>query len=422
MKYWRGYLIGGIVALIAFGINLLASRYTTLVDMFYPYVSRTVQGFLTDWSGSLGFCLWQVLLVVALVLVLASIVLMIVLRWNPIQWFGWVFTAAAVIFFLHTCVYGLNEHAGPLADDIRLEVTDYTLQELENSTIYYRDLANEYADKVSRDSKGNVVYPEFNELALSAGDGFKALTYDYSYSVFAGSRRPVKELGWVEYYTSTGTTGITVGLTGEAAVNPEIPPIGLPFAMCHEMAHRMCIANDRDANFSAYLACMANESPEFRYSAYFMAYRYCYSALSSQGTTSSAGAANRIANGMNENLKHDLLQFNAFFNDNQDPDATDMSNSLNDAYLMISANESTAASYVEVADLLVSWHIQEVVIPAQQEEAESVFDPYDESQVDLTDIVGAMNNKSEELETPEPIEDGTTEPEDNVTEETKDEG
>ena len=397
MKYWRGYLIGGIIAIIAYGINLLASKYSTLVDMFYPYVTRTLQNFLAQWSAGVGFCLWQVVLVVLLVLVMVSIVLMIVLRWNPIQWFGWVLTVVAVIYFAHTCIYGLNYHAGPLADDIRLDVTDYTLHELENATVYYRDLANEYANKVSRDQNSNVIYPTFDELAETAGDGFKSLTYDYSYSVFAGTRVPVKELGWTDLYTSMGITGFTMSLTGEAAVNPDIPDVGLPFTMCHEMAHRMCIANERDANFSAYLACMANSSDEFQYSAYFMAYRYCFSALSSHGTTDSANAAGRIITGMNDNLRYDLKVYNSFFEDNMDDSATDLANSFNDAYLKINGDESGVGSYGEVADLLVSWHIQKVVIPAQLEEAESVFDPYDESQVDLSDIVGAMNNNSDEM-------------------------
>lgn len=401
MKYWRGYLIGGIIALIAFGINLLASQYTTLVDMFYPYVTRTVQNFLAEWSGGVGFCLWQVALVFLLVLVMVTIVLMIVLRWNPIQWFGWVAAVVAVIYFANTCIYGLNYHAGPIADDIRLEVTDYTLQELENATVYYRDLANEYADQVSRDKSGNVIYPSFQELAVDAGEGFKSLTYDYSYSVFAGTREPVKELGWSELYSSMGITGITVGITGEAAVNPDIPDVGLPFTMCHEMAHRMCIANERDANFSAYLACTANSGIEFQYSAYFMAYRYCYSALSTHGSADAANTAARIATKMGDNLKHDMQEYNSFFEDRKDDDATEMANSFNDAYLKISGNESGVDSYAEVADLLVSWHIQEVVIPAQMEEAEYVFDPYDESQVDLTDIVGAMNNQTEETENTE---------------------
>jgi hypothetical protein len=110
---------------------------------------------------------------VLLVLFLVSVVLMILLRWNPIQWFGWVLTAVAVIYLGNICIYGLNYHAGPIAEDIRLNVTDYTLQELEDATVYYRDLANEYAKQISRDGEGSALYPSFEDLSASAGDGFK---------------------------------------------------------------------------------------------------------------------------------------------------------------------------------------------------------------------------------------------------------
>lgn len=394
MKYWRGYLVAAILAAITWGLNHLAEKYSTLVDMVYPYLTRTVQTFLAGWSGSVDFCVWQVAAVLLLVALVVIVVLMIVLRWNPIQCIGWILSGAVLIYCAHTCIYGLNYHAGALADDIRLEVTDYTLEELQDATVYYRDLANDLADQVSRDAQGNVLFPSFETLAEQAGEGFETLTYDHSYSVFAGSTLPVKELGWSEVYTSMGITGVTMGITGEAAVNPQTPAVGLPFTMCHEMAHRMCIATERDANFAAFLSCMVNSSTEFQYSAYFMAYRYCYSALSSVNSSEASAAAARIATGMNENLKHDLNSYNQFFSDNMDDGATRLADSANDAYLKVSGDEKGVASYGEVCDLLVSWHIQEVVLPAQKQEAESVFDPYDENQVDLSGIVGALKEQN----------------------------
>lgn len=368
MKYWRGYLIAAIIAIITNVIKKLASTYSDLVDMVYPYLTRTVQTFLAQWSGSMDFCIWQVAVVVLVLFALATVVLMIVLRWNPIQWFGWILTGIVCVNFLSTCIYGLNYHAGPLASDIRLNLTEYTLEELEHAAVYYRDLANKLADQVERDSNGDVVFPEFEVLAQQAGEGFEALTYEYSYSVFAGSTLPVKKLGWADMYTSKGVAGKTVGITGEAAVNPEIPAVIMPFVMCREMSHRMCIAIEEDANFAAFLAGQANSEAAFQYSAYFMAYRYCYNALYEQGSADATTTAARIETEVNKNLRHDLEVYDRFFKKDK---------------------SSTYADSL-VADLLVSWHIQEVVIPSQtDDEAESVFDPYDESQVDLSGIVNA---------------------------------
>ena len=249
--------------------------------------------------------------------IVTTIVLMIVLRWNPIQLIGWYTAIASLLFFCHTAIYGLNSYAGSLADDIRLNVSEYTLSELEEATLYYRDKANELADQVRRYPNGTVQFEDFQTLALQAEEGFDSLVYESTYSVFAGSTLPVKALGWADMYTSMGITGFTFSLTGEAAVNPQIPAVSLPFTMCHEMAHRMSIALESDANMTAFLACQANPSIEYQYSAYFMAYRYCYSAIVSLGTPSAQDSAHRIRSGLKENFSNDMIDYNNFFAERQ---------------------------------------------------------------------------------------------------------
>ena len=391
MKYWRGYLVAVILGAITWGLTLLAKKFTTLVDMVYPYLTRTISDFLADWSGGVSFCVWQVAVVLLVLIVLATVVLMIVLRWNFIQWLGWVLSGAMVICLLHTGLYGLNYYAGPLADDVRLTVRECTLEERQDAVVYYRDKANALANRLPRDHSGKLLYSSFGELAQQAGKGFEILTYEQCYPVFAGSRVPVKELGWADMYSSMGITGITMGITGEAAVNPQIPAVSLPFTMCHEMAHRMSIAVERDANFGAFLACRANPSLEFQYSAYFMAYLYALDSLASIDSPEATTAAARIATGVNDRFAQDLKAYSKFFDDNYDETATDIATFANDTYLKASGDEGVG-SYDNVGDLLVYLYVQEVVLPAQEEDAKSTFDPYDENQVDLEGIVGALPN------------------------------
>ena len=388
MKYLRGYLAAAICGAITWVLMQFGQRFTELVDMVYPYVIRTMQNMLADWTGGVDFCVWQLLAVALGVLILTSIVLMVVLKWNPIQWFGWVLAVFAGIYMLHTMVWGLNYYAGDLADDIRMDVSQYNLQELTEAAEYYRDKANELAEQVNRDSSGNAEFAEFDTLAEMAGDGFQTLVYDRSYPVFAGTTLPVKKLGWADMYSSMGITGVTFGMTGEAAVNPQIPDVTLPFTMCHEMAHRMCIAPERDANFAAFLACSAHEDVSFRYSGYFMAFRYCYNALAGVNTQSASAATARVANGISDQLKKDMDAYNAFFSSHKDSVATSIADTANDAYLKVSGDASGIASYGEVCDLLVNWHIQEIVIPSLTIDV-NPFDPYDENQVDLSGIVNA---------------------------------
>ena len=384
MKYWRGYLVAAVFAAVTWVLTTFGETHKALVDMIYPYVTRLIQDFLAGWCSGVDFCVWQLVVVLLGVLLLASIVVMIILKWNLFQWLGWVLSCVSLVYMLHVGVYGLNYYAGPLAEDIRLKVTEYTVTELVEATTYFRDQANELAGQVPRDHDNYVDYPSFQELALMAEDGFKTLTYEENLSVFAGTTLPVKELGWKDMYTSMGITGVSMGLTGEAAVNPDTPAMALPFVMCHEMCHRMCIAQERDANLGAFLACNANADPIFRYSGYFMAFRYCYNSLVTVGTSTATAAAERIYSGIGDLLMQDLNAHREYYAIHQNDKASSFADTVNDAYIKTSGDESGVKSYGEVTDLLVSWHIQEIYLPAHKEE-DKVFDPLDKNQIDLRD-------------------------------------
>ena len=357
MKYWRGYLVAAIVAACSWGLQQFAATHSSLVDMVYPYVTRLMQDYLAGWSAAADYCVWQTVLLVFVALVLASVVLMIIFRWNPIQWFGWVAAVASVALLLNTGIYGLNEFAGPLSQDIRLHEEKYSVTQLQQATEYYRDKANELADQVRRDGSGNVTYPDFAALNLQAEDGFRSLTYDSYYSVFAGSNAPVKELEMADTFLKKGQMGLFIPITGEASIDPRIPEVCKPFAICQQMAARRSIARVQDSYFAAFLACTANASAEFRYTGYLMGYIYCVNEL--EGLSPSALSA--MTAGENPNLRRDVATYRDYFG----------------AY--------TEADENNVCDLLVSWHIQTVILPSQAEE-EIVFDPTDENMVDLTGL------------------------------------
>ena len=380
MKYWAGYVTAAILGAIAWALSRLADRYTTLVDMVYPYVTRTVQDVLAQWSGTVPFCLWQVAVMLLLIFTVAMLVLVIVMHWNPIRFFGWVLAAASVLYLGNTLVYGLNYYAGSIATDIRMQVYQYTVDELTDAAKYYQAEANKLSTQMNRDENGDLVYSDFETLAQQAGFGFETLVRTRSFSVLGGSNLPVKELGWSGMYTAMGTTGVTVGLTGEAAVNTNIPAVSMPFTICREMAHRKCIAIDSDADFAAFLACQANESEEFQYSAYYMAYRYCIEALNNAKSNEAKVAAESLAEGENELLRHDMEAYARFFKRSMDEKASQLANTVNNTYQKVTGDKGGDNS---VTDLLVSWHYQEVILPTITHE-EVAFDPKDETQVDLT--------------------------------------
>ena len=361
MKYWRGYLVAAILLLCNWALVQFCASHTELIDMVYPYVDRIVMDYLAGWSANFAGCLWQTILVFLMVVVVAGVVLMIIMRWNPIQLIGWVLAIVSIFPLLNTAMYGINQYSGPISDDIRLELQEYSVDTLESAAIYYRDLANEYTDQVARNSNGTIREKKFDELTAQAANGFETLSYDRVFPIFTGTTIPVKELGWAERYD--GVTGMTVGMTGESAVNPNVPAVGMPFAICHEMSHRMCIYHDADADFAAFLACTHNESDYFVYSGYLLAFRACYNGLAAIGSKDSDRALDRVMSGVDPRVMDDIEEYNRFL------------------------GEKATKADEDLCKLLVSWHIQEVVTKAELEEEQVEFDPMDETFEPLQNVV-----------------------------------
>ena len=363
MKYWRGFLVAGIIGACTWGLTTFAKTHRTLVDMIFPYISRMITGGTAEWSSSVSFCVWQALLVFGILTVATLIGLAIILRWNFFRVSGWISAVVSLVVFFHVGIFGLNQYAGSLADDIYLKVTAYDILELEDAGEYYLEEAIKAYNKLPENNSHS-----FEELANKAGDGFKSLVYDKKLSVFAGSTLPVKQLGWADYYTDKGTTGVTILLTGESAVNPNMPRILLPYAMCHEMAHRMSIASDTDANFTAFLACVNNPDPYFVYSGYLNAYRYCLRALQSFTSDKAVSAVANLTARQNGRFSQDMNAIDAFYQKNE-----------------------SVVNTRENVQLLVSWYIQEIYLPQHIDDTdEPKFDPMDESQINLD---GYVNKK-----------------------------
>ncbi len=363
MKYWRGYLVAGIIGACTLGFTAFAKSHRILVDMIFPYVSRMITSAMADWSSGVSFCLWQALLIFGVLAIATVIVLAIIFKWNLLRVSGWIAAAVSVVVFFHIGIFGINRYAGALADDIHLKVTHYEITELEDAADHYLEEALKAYSQISSKNPAG-----FNTMASQAANGFDALVYDKKMSVFAGSTVPVKKLGWAGYYSGSGTTGMTVNLTGEAAVNPDVPSILLPYAMCHEMAHRMSIFSDVDANFSAFLACTNNSDPYFVYSGYLNAYRYCLKALQSYNSENAKAAVSRLQKKQGESFKSDLSAIDSFYK-----------------------NTENTSDFRNNVQLLVSWYIQEVYLPEHIDDVEvPKFDPLDEEQVDLG---GYVNGK-----------------------------
>ena len=192
MRNLRGIIVAGVFGVLTWLVQQLAQRYSLLLDMAYPFASKTVQELLGGWSAGVDFCVWQVILAVFLVAVVVSIGLMVLFRWNFFRWLGWVLAPVSIAYFLFTCLWGLNYYNRPIQESMKLKAGDYTVADLRDATQFYREQADRLAGQMKRDANGDMVLENLDTLNQSVKAGYDNLVWDYS--IFAGSRGPVKAL------------------------------------------------------------------------------------------------------------------------------------------------------------------------------------------------------------------------------------
>ena len=318
---------------------------------FYPDFSRWVTAIIAGATSVVPFALCEILLIALILWFFISLVRAIVKK-RMVRWLTGVVLSVCILVTAFVGVWGLNYYAPPMQERLGLSDRQFTVEELKEATVYYRDRANELAGSVMRDENGVMAVYDFDALSGAAGEGFETLSQ--SIPDFDGSTVRVKKLLSSPLQGKLGTTGVFICLTGESCVSTTTHSASMPFTMCHEIGHRMAFAREDEANFAGFLACSANTRPEFRYSGYYAAFRYCYNALYQQDPN----AAAEVWRGVSAEVARDWSDSTAHYQALRSEKAAQISDDVYDAYLKSFSVASGVQSYGEVTDLLLVWYFE----------------------------------------------------------------
>lgn len=364
MKNLRGLIVSAVICLLTVLLYHVAADFDVLLEMAYPFFSKTVMEMIGGFTAGADFCVWQVALAVYLVAVVASLTLVLLLRGNVLRWLGIVLVPVTLAGFLLCGVWGLNFHNKPLTDSMKLEVEqNYSLSAIREAAMYYRTEAEKLCGRVPRDENNDLYTPDLEIMNRAAAKGYDKLVWKYS--IFAGPRTPVKTLGWSSLYTKLGVEGITVGLTGEAAINPEQYGASLPFSVCQESARLLAFARKDEVSFAAYLACEQSGNNTMRYSGYLNAFLYCSNTLYERNKLLWA----MVWEDADPLLRHDAEAINDFAALG-DRESTEQIDAIYGAYLAAIGEEEG-----KTTDSLVAWY--NTWYRPVEEEPEEGFDPTD---------------------------------------------
>jgi hypothetical protein len=150
-------------------------------------------------------------------------------------------------------------------------------------------------------------------------------------------------LDW--YFKRAGVDGMTDPFFLETLMTTELLPFERPFVIAHEWGHLAGIADEGEANFVGWLACV-RASPAAQYSGWLFLYRELADAVPDRGRRSLAA---RLAPGPRADLRAIRERFLRHVN----PRVSAAGWRVYDSYLKANRVEAGAASYAEVVRLVV---------------------------------------------------------------------
>ncbi len=246
---------------------------------------------------------------------------------------------------------GLNYNSSTFADRAGFVLGESSTKELEELCMYLGQEAGKTRKLISENEKG-VIDPDISlhKTFKKAKDGYFVIKETYPYlGGFYPTAKPVLSSVFMCY---TNITGIYPYIIPEALINYKTPAPSLPATICHEMAHQRGISREDEANYIAFIACINNPDPVFKYSGYYMALGYAMNSLYQYD----GDAANRVSETLDPGIYRDMAFENEFWKQFETPKdiVATISETVNNNYLETVHVEDGTHSYGRMVDLLIA--------------------------------------------------------------------
>ena len=257
--------------------------------------------------------------------------------------------SCAIAIYAGICIlWGICYYSDGFSEKSGLRAEPVEASKLAATTLYFAGLANEYADRVSRDADGL-----FNEAEAEYFDRGAGL-YENAVRTFPfldGPNLRPKPMVFSKIFSYMNFTGFFFAPTGEANLNTDVPSCMVPSTIAHEIAHQRGIAREDEANFVGIFAAVESGDERYIYSASLAAFTYLGNALHGADYESWA----EIYTSLSEPVRADLRSVGEYWAkfETKVGDATE---AVYSGFLESQGQELGIKSYGACVDLLVAYY------------------------------------------------------------------
>ncbi len=347
-----------------FAVSFLLLYMARKIDGFAQWYAVTIYPILVSLvgriSGLIPVSVVEIMLYIVLLMLVTNVIRLIrgVVRKEKSSgdigcFFSGIFLLCSLVFLVYTTNCGINYQRDSFSECIGLEVEEYTVEELKKVCVILTEDVNELAGMVERDENGLMMLRKENNKFLFGGESavtaMKKAAEDYE--ELAGYYPQPKGMLCSWGLSVQKLTGIYSPFTIEANYNRAMVAYNIPFTMCHELSHLRGFMQEQEANFIAYLACMASDSKEFQYSGSMLGWIHCTNALYKVDKD----AWMEIRESLDDPVFIDLQKNNEFWA-KYDGRTAEVADNINDKYLKANGQSDGVKSYDKMVDLLVAYY------------------------------------------------------------------
>jgi hypothetical protein len=339
------------LSLILYAIGLASP---TFADFFNRYISSAVRATTATLTGWIPFSLAETLLLFLPVIVVSLVVYAVRFRcdsWRTVfVYVGEICAIVAFLFSLFIWSFGMAYQGTGLEDKLNLDRRDVSVEELEETAFILLEQVNALADEIDfRNSDFSVMPYSLSELNDKLLIAYHRVDDDLPFLQTLNSR--LKPVINSELMSHAHITGVYTYFTGEANLNMVFPDYTLPYTAAHELAHQRGIAREDEANFIAFLVCIASDDPYIQYSGYLNMFEYVVSALNKADSARYQAAFAEL----DRRAYFEEIAYAEFYAKYRHSKVSNVSNAVNDTYLKLQGTPG-AQSYGMVVDLAVAYY------------------------------------------------------------------
>ena len=221
--------------------------------------------------------------------------------------------------------------------------------------LVFKDFLHAYTDGL------NAAYASFKEnpdnvgLEQTALEAYVKQAYSevpdtYGLSVPRPWQHP-KDVLLKNLYSSVGVLGYMGPFFCETQLNPDLLPDQYPFIYAHEYSHLMGVSNEDEANYWAYVICIASDSPEVRYSGYYSLLPYV---LSNAIRALTETDYRELLRTIHPDILAQYSQERDYWNSLYSSFLGKIQSAIYNAFLKGNKIPSGTANYLEVIDMIIS--------------------------------------------------------------------